>query len=74
MDELTVFLEKGEAGSRSAVQCWNRGFRLQALRCLEQERGKVVGLWKRRDLIRVLRYRYRLGKEVSLRKKRVRRL
>lgn len=28
MDELTVFLEKGEAGSSSAVQCWNPGFKL----------------------------------------------
>lgn len=74
----TDSLEKGKAGSSSAVQCRVRALesRVQALGSEElragtgeDELGSGEGfLRRRRDLSRVLKHRYRLGKETSMRK------
>lgn len=72
----------GERRGRKQFCCAVLELRVQALGSGVLREGKgedswaleKAPFWKRRDLSRVLSYRYRLGKEVSLRKKRVPRL
>lgn len=78
MDGLTVSLEKGEAGSRSAVQgsVGVLEWRVQAVGSgeLRKEEGKMgwalqASFWRRRDLSKDLKHGYRLGKEQACAKR-----